>query len=71
MAITDLQSPLSGESPQETLDRDLDPISTPTEDEFLELLESEQARNKLAQIIEKLLFERRLTIEPEFLRACS
>ena len=39
-----------------------------TEDEFLELLGSEQARGKLAQIIARLLFEQQLPIESEFLR---
>ena len=53
---------------QEIIERELDRISTPTEDEFLELLESEQARSKLAEIITKLLFEQRLPIESEFLR---
>ena len=35
---------------QDIIERELDRISTPTEDDFLELLESEKARSKLAQI---------------------
>ncbi len=52
---------------QDIIERELDRISTLTEDEFLELLGSEQAKHKLVQIITTLLFEQRLPFESEFL----